>query len=314
MKWTKDAKGKIVGCRARITVGDTVGGGKATNTYAPNGALITARVFTQAAASIPGALIWDDDIPGAYYNGTPAGPEEEGGRALYMPVPDGWDELGIHARDPVTRGRMMIWVPGNCPGRQEAGQVFSAENAKFMTGVGFHISVVDRQLYYKLDSKSELLIATSVHVDDLLSLILHGEAFEEFHYQWTKRFGGKPLGEIECPLFSYLGASYKRNSDRRISVNVGHLLLDLDTKLEELMVCPEAAQLYRLSFDVPMAPDALAKLYTEGDIITNLECHSRARSVIGSLGYIACKYRPDLALAHIAIYQHVAKNFTLWTL
>ena len=72
-----------------------------------------------------------------------------------------------------------------------------------MDSVGFKVGTVDRQLFFKKYSTGKVLIATTVHVDDLLSLILHGIAQREFHYQWTARFGGKPLGAV----ISYMATS-----------------------------------------------------------------------------------------------------------
>ena len=129
-----------------------------------------------------------------------------------------------------------------------------------MTSVGFEKSIVDRQLFYKQNSEGELLIATDIHADDLLSLILHDAAFRKFHHEWTKRFGGKPLGEIQEFPFNYVGACYSRDADGNILVSAGHLLHDLGNRLVELLACPEAMNLPRLLHDVPMAADALLKL------------------------------------------------------
>ena len=52
-----------------------------------------------------------------------------------------------------------------------------------MASVGFSKSLVDRQLFYKQDSKGELPIATDIHVNDLLSLVLNPLAFREFRHQ-----------------------------------------------------------------------------------------------------------------------------------
>ena len=146
MKWKKDKNGDTTECGARITVGDTVAAGKAPETFAPNGIPASRRVLTQAAVTMR-AKLRPDDVPGAYYNGHPDGPEVPGGRGLYMFIPDGWEEFGYHKKDPTTGEMMLIWVPGNCPGRQEAGAGWNAENSKFMTSVGFQKSIVDRQLF-----------------------------------------------------------------------------------------------------------------------------------------------------------------------
>ena len=63
-----------------------------------------------------------------------------------------------------------------------------------------------------------------------------------------------------------------------------------------------------------MAADALGKHYAVGEIIEGRDCHSNARSVLGLIGYIACQHRPDACFAYVALSQHVANNFTPYTL
>ena len=109
-----------------------------------------------------------NDVPGAYYFGTPAQPGEPGFRMLYGYVPKGLDEFGFPQYN--GRGeRRLYFIRGNAPGRRDAGQIWGKVYTQFLIGEGFVQSAVDRRVFYLKSANGRAIITTGVHVDDCIS-------------------------------------------------------------------------------------------------------------------------------------------------
>mmetsp|Transcript_43540 Transcript_43540/g.85879 ORF Transcript_43540/g.85879 Transcript_43540/m.85879 type:complete len:86 (-) Transcript_43540:28-285(-) len=78
--------GKFDKVQGRCTFGDTAESGKCHGSYNSNVDASTVRVFAQASVEIPGAFLEENDVPGAYYRGTPSQHGEDGYRSLFAPV------------------------------------------------------------------------------------------------------------------------------------------------------------------------------------------------------------------------------------
>jgi hypothetical protein len=130
-----------------------------------------------------------NDVPGAYYFGTPAQPGEPGFRMLYGYVPKGLDEFGFPQHN--ERGeRMLYFIRGNAPGRRDAGQIWGKVYTQFLIGEGFVQSVVDRRVFYLKGANGRAIITTGVHVDDCISSVRDRAAGDAFNLRWCARFGG----------------------------------------------------------------------------------------------------------------------------
>jgi len=96
----------------------------------------SCRVISQDVAEDESAELWINDVPGAYYSGTPIAPGQPSGQALCGRIPPGFDEFGDPPRN-TFGGEMLFFVQGNLPGRRDAGQIWGNAYALFLRGQGF---------------------------------------------------------------------------------------------------------------------------------------------------------------------------------
>ena len=82
----------------------------------------------------PGGAIEVDldinDVPGAYYFGSPAQPGEPGFRMMYGYVPKGLEEFGYPQYNEHGE-RMRYFIRGNLPGQRDAGQIGGKVHTQF---------------------------------------------------------------------------------------------------------------------------------------------------------------------------------------
>ena len=274
----------------------------------------------------PGGAIEVDldinDVPGAYYFGTPAQPGEPGFRMLYGYVPKGLDEFGFPQHN--ERGeRMLYFIRGNAPGRRDAGQIWGKVYTQFLIGEGFVQSVVDRRVFYLKGANGRAIITTGVHVDDCISSVRDRAAGDAFNLRWCARFGGStsPMQrDASGALVGHFLGLRIRKWPGRVCLDSPRLVSELSTKLAEAFALSESPKRQHVSDGAPLHPDALARLRAvPGDksnapggvvALASEDARELARSILGIVGFVVIMYRPDGSLAHVAISQQISQNFT----
>jgi hypothetical protein len=173
------------------------------------------------------------DVPGAYYRGNPKPVEHPKGRVLYSRIGRGWEKVGLPAVCPATGTRMVLYIRGNLPGRQDAGAIWSDSNTAFMGECGLTQSAVDRQVFYKLRDRSRLQLAIGTHVDDNIIISCNAVFRERFIRQWEGRYGGKTSALQEGQPLGFLGSSIEKMADGSIEVGGERLYQELENRLAE---------------------------------------------------------------------------------
>ena len=219
--------------KARITIADLVVMGKVDNTFAATVAMDSIRFLTNTALRT-GGKIRMLDVGGAYLFGTPTDPGAPGGRVLFAPVPEGFDEFGDEYQQYDADGNQMYFrIDGNLPGRQDAGRIWGDMYTSFLVEEGFTQSIVDRRIFSKLvdrNGKKEQIVI-GVFVDDSWIMSTHDDLYAEFYDAWAKRFDEAPDVQDTCDEFC--GLVFTHRDDGSVSLSCPKLLHNLGEKLAE---------------------------------------------------------------------------------
>jgi hypothetical protein len=306
--------GEFIKVAARVTYGDVSMGAKAPQTYSACVGAPTVLGFANTsvqdtAPGRPPARLVPNDVPGAYYMGTPPAPHELGGRSLFAPVPRGWDEFGYHDRDQETGERNLLHVVGNLPGRAEAGVTWNKVYTKWMLEeCRFSQSIVDRQLFYLHDEAGALQLACGIHVDDGMTLVLDEDAFRVFEDQWIARFGGERYAGGPSDPVPFLGLEYTLVAPGLMEITGRRLFGELCKLLRAAEAAPGAPRV-RCACDVPMPPDALTRMRDEAEEV-GPKVKTATWSLFGMIGYLCVQMRADAMFAYVSISQRVGRNMT----
>jgi hypothetical protein len=315
MKEKLTPEGTHIKYAVRLTIADIAEGcARLASTYAACVQSSSVRVIAQDVASDARARLWVNDVPGAYYHGTPPPPGTPGGRALYGRIPPGFEELGYPGRN--SRGEeMLFYVQGNLPGRRDAGNIWSKVYAKFMLEQGFSQSKVDRKVFY-IPGK----ITAGIHVDDCVSSVRDAAAGEAFHQSWRARFGGTTDRLVRTASGEFIAFFLGLRllvSPGTVKMDSPRLMDDLSSKLDAAFALKDSPQRRYVSQDAPLASGALAALrarpvdgQVDGPVAMRESVRECARSLLGLGGYIVVQFRPDGALAYSAISGQISQNFT----
>ena len=311
--------------KARITIADLVVMGKVDNTFAATVAMDSIRFLTNTALRT-GGKIRMLDVGGAYLFGTPTDPGAPGGRVLFAPVPEGFDEFGDEYQQYDADGNQMYFrIDGNLPGRQDAGRIWGDMYTSFLVEEGFTQSIVDRRIFSKLvdrNGKKEQIVV-GVFVDDSWIMSTHDDLYAEFYDAWAKRFDEAPDVQDTCDEFC--GLVFTHRDDGSVSLSCPKLLHNLGEKLAEARafdaskgsLSGTAKHAHRDCPTTPLGVDGLtfvtaAANETSNPLMTGVDqaYESLARSLLGICGWVATNLRADAYLAFVALAQVVGTALT----
>ena len=140
-------------------------------------------------------------------------------------------------------------------------------------------------------------IYISVHVDDLIVTSSQKSLIADFESEMNAVFTMKNLGNLKY----YLGLQFERNSDGTFSV---HQKAYIEKKLREFNLQDSKAS------TIPLDPGYQKRQ----EILVPFNNKDIYRKGIGSLQYLACHTRPDIAAAASILAQKVENPSTAdWT-
>jgi hypothetical protein len=299
----KVTKRKVRGCLA-----DSTKRGRAAGTYSATVASSSRRLMAQFQALHPGANSAQNDISGAYYEGTPLHPDD-GGRCLFAHVPAEFEEFGYSQYNEAGE-KMYFEVKGNMPGRQEAGRIWGDEYTTFLVEVcGLTQSIVDRRLFFKIGENEEKLLV-AVYVDDSWRIGTNDRIAQAFDTNWSSRF--TLASDVADTMGDFVGAHIVQDdSTGAVSLSCERLYSDLEVKMSQ----PGCGIPAGFKIDYPMATTALADFRLPAHEVTNPmqgdDIKEEARSIVGLGGFIVCNVRPDAHFAFVVLCQYVGCRLTL---
>jgi hypothetical protein len=303
LKQKFDALGNPTRKKVRFVVADRASESKLADTFSPALSSPSRRIFAQLCVQLSGAVSDQNDIAAAYYYGVPVPPSEPGGRVLFCPIPDDFSELGYRPRDALGR-RRYFKIVGNMPGRQDAGSIWFRTHRDFLLEHGFKQSVVDRCIFYQHEEAGGVLIV-GVYVDDTWRISTAPALLQSLNDAWSSRF--ELAADVAATEGDFCGGHMRKVDDCT-------MVLSCERMYESLTKSLESSPLPRgYSVDVPMVKDG-PKLCRQPPSSENPllgpTVQSRARSIIGLGGFIACNFRPDAYFAFVVLTQFVSHNFT----
>lgn len=294
---------KMTRRKARVCVADRVQDGKVPDTFSPTVAPSSRKLMAQLLALLPGATSDQNDVEGAYYNGTPVHPDD-GGRVLFCEIPAELMEFGyeVWAED---GSRNLLEITGNVPGRQEAGKIWGDEYAKFFCECGMTQSVVDRRIFFRREDKLRIMIV-AVYVDDSWRVCTCPKLRAELNEKWKQRFS--LAADVEETEGDFCGTHITQHADGSVELTGGRLYQDLELKLQDHPLPHGYTVAYPMSHD---ALNALRSAPSDSNPLQDSTLQSAARSILGLGGFIVCNLRPDGYFAFVVLTQHIAHHFTL---
>ncbi|POW17002.1 hypothetical protein PSTT_00834 [Puccinia striiformis] len=255
----RDTEGKITRFKARYVARgfNQRPGTDCGDTYAPTASLNTLRLLFSIAAQM-GMKMHSFDVSSAYLYS----PIEE---EVYVKPPT---ELRPELRGKVLRLKKALY------GTKQAGRCWWLHFKTILNGLNFTTSEVESSLYvYKRDDVS---IFIWMHVDDGL-VVSNSEAAME---------------ELREALQKQLEVKWKTHVDQIVGINVHEKLNGIF--LEQNLLATQVVTNYcrRTIHQNTTLPDI--SLVTSANDPVNV---TDFRSVLGSLMYLACGTRPDIAYA-----------------
>jgi len=296
-----NASGDITRRKARWTIADRVADGKVPGTFSANVSASSTRLLSQLLVVLPGAVATTSDVAGAYFNGKPKPPEEDGGRVLFTPIPKGWDEFGYKQHN--ERGeRLFFRVDSNMPGRQEAGAVWEAEYTAKLKEWGFTQSTVDRRVFMQFDDDG-LALVVGVFVDDNWILSQSPKLLAQFTERWMSEYDCAP--DMAATKTEFCGVGMVRKDEDTVELHVDGTIDLLGESLTPYGYAGSCAE--------PMHRDGLKHIQappSDDNPLQPPELHEAARRIMGRGGWVVTMVRPDAYFAFTALATQLAMNFT----
>ncbi|KAJ9531774.1 hypothetical protein QJQ45_021923 [Haematococcus lacustris] len=275
LKIQRDAAGNIERFKARLVAFLQVSGVDVGDVYAPVSKHTTLRtVLAKAAAE--NMEIHQLDFETAFLNG-----KLEEHEVIYVQQPEGFEEGSSNT---VCRLQKALY------GLRQAPRAWHARLCEELLAIGFKASQADPALFtLQLPSGPVYLL---VYVDDCLLCTQQGDTAGLAHVkqQLASVFNIKDMGETRW----FLGMQITRNRAE------GTIMLDQRQFINELVTTHSMSSSH--SKAVPMAP--AIKLVREGDPLDTSVHHYSA--LVGSLLYLTCCTRPDIAFAVGALARHMS--------
>ncbi|KAJ9532820.1 hypothetical protein QJQ45_010939 [Haematococcus lacustris] len=277
LKVKRDAAGNIEKLKARLVAkgfyqqsGVDVG-----DVYAPVSKHTTLRTLLAKAAA-EDMEIHQLDFETAFLNG-----KLEPGEVIYVQQPEGFEEGSTNT---VCRLQKALY------GLRQAPRAWHARLCEELLSMGFKASEADPALFTLQLSTG--MVYLLVYVDDCLLCTQQGDTAGLAHVkkQLSSAFKLKDLGEARW----FLGMQLTRDSAE------GTIKLDHHKFIQELVTANSKSAAH--SKPLPMAP--AVKLVREGDALDTTLHHYSA--LVGSLLYLTCCTRPDIAFAVGALARHMS--------
>ena len=299
------ASGEVNRTKVRVVLADIAGVAQVPDTFSAAVSDDSIRFMVSALSGRPCAMHFVLDVRGAYFEGRVLTPEE-GGRVLFAPVPDGWEEFGYPSRD--VNGRLNFFrVDGNIPGRQDAGAIWEREYDAWLLDQGFAQSIVDRRVFFKYidnDLGDPGLFVLGIYVDDNFVHVENKAEWKSFYAAWSTRFPESSNTLVASNDF--LGVSYDYRPDGTVVCSCGKLLAHLRFLLSDHVIDIP-------SFDTPLPADVLPRL-REGPSVDNplmdKSYVSAARRMTGVALYATRVLRADVNFAIVALSAVIVTNLT----
>ncbi|KAJ9520535.1 hypothetical protein QJQ45_007415 [Haematococcus lacustris] len=277
LKVKRDAAGNIEKLKARLVAkgfyqqsGVDVG-----DVYAPVSKHTTLRTLLAKAAA-EDMEIHQLDFETAFLNG-----KLEPGEVIYVQQPEGFEEGSTNT---VCRLQKALY------GLRQAPRAWHARLCEELLSMGFKASEADPALFTLQLSTG--MVYLLVYVDDCLLCTQQGDTagLAYVKKQLSSAFKLKDLGEARW----FLGMQLTRDRAE------GTIKLDQHKFIQELVTAHSKSAAH--SKPLPMAP--AVKLVREGDALDTTLHHYSA--LVGSLLYLTCCTRPDIAFAVGAMARHMS--------
>ncbi|KAJ9526754.1 hypothetical protein QJQ45_017500 [Haematococcus lacustris] len=277
LKVNRDAAGNIEKLKARLVAkgfyqqsGVDVG-----DVYAPVSKHTTLRTLLAKAAA-EDMEIHQLDFETAFLNG-----KLEPGEVIYVQQPEGFEEGSTNT---VCRLQKALY------GLRQAPRAWHARLCEELLSMGFKASEADPALFTLQLSTG--MVYLLVYVDDCLLCTQQGDTagLAYVKKQLSSAFKLKDLGEARW----FLGMQLTRDRAE------GTIKLDQHKFIQELVTANSKSAAH--SKPLPMAP--AVKLVREGDALDTTLHHYSA--LVGSLLYLTCCTRPDIAFAVGALARHMS--------
>ncbi|KAJ9529095.1 hypothetical protein QJQ45_007775 [Haematococcus lacustris] len=277
LKVKRDAAGNIEKLKARLVAkgfyqqsGVDVG-----DVYAPVSKHTTLRTLLAKAAA-EDMEIHQLDFETAFLNG-----KLEPGEVIYVQQPEGFEEGSTNT---VCRLQKALY------GLRQAPRAWHARLCEELLSMGFKASEADPALFTLQLSTG--MVYLLVYVDDCLLCTQQGDTsgLAYVKKQLSSAFKLKDLGEARW----FLGMQLTRDRAE------GTIKLDQHKFILELVTANSKSAAH--SKPLPMAP--AVKLVREGDALDTTLHHYSA--LVGSLLYLTCCTRPDIAFAVGALARHMS--------
>ncbi|KAJ9531868.1 hypothetical protein QJQ45_022021 [Haematococcus lacustris] len=277
LKVKRDAAGNIEKLKARLVAkgfyqqsGVDVG-----DVYAPVSKHTTLRTLLAKAAA-ENMEIHQLDFETAFLNG-----QLQPGEVIYVQQPEGFEEGSI---DTVCRVQKALY------GLRQAPRAWHARLSEELLSMGFKASEADPALFTLQLSTG--MVYLLVYVDDCLLCTQQGDTagLAYVKKKLSSAFKLKDLGEARW----FLGMQLTRDRAE------GTIKLDQHKFVQELVTAYSKSAAH--SKPLPMAP--AVKLVREGEALDTTLHHYSA--LVGSLLYLTCCTRPDIAFAVGALARHMS--------
>ncbi|KAJ9504623.1 hypothetical protein QJQ45_013610 [Haematococcus lacustris] len=277
LKIKRDATGAIEKFKARLVAKGfmQVSGVDVGDVYAPVSKHTTLRALLALAAARD-MEVHQIDVEAAFLNGT-LQPDE----VIHVQQPEGFEEGSPNT---VCRLQKALY------GLRQAPRAWHAKLKQELEGMGFLASESDPALFMLPRPSGTVYLL--VYVDDCLLCTEKGD-FDSLNFvkqRLSSVFGIKDLGQTRW----FLGMQISRDRAQ------GTLQLDQQQYIKELLSTYGMTEAH--SKAVPMAPGT--KLVKEGDALDT--AHHSYSALVGSLLYLSCCTRPDIAYAVGALARHMA--------
>ena len=231
------------------------------DTYAPVARLTTIRVLLSLAAS-HGLLVHQMDVKTAFLNG-------ELDEEIYMQQPDGFVVDGQEGK--VCKLLKSLY------GLKQAPKQWHEKFDKTLTSAGFLVSEADKCVYHRHGGGEGVILC--LYVDDILIFGTNLKVIEEVKTFLSQNFEMKDLGVADV----ILNIKLLRDNEGGITLLQSHYVEKILSRFgySECKSSP-----------TPYDPSVRIRKF-EGTAVDQL----RYSQVIGSLMYLACATRPDIAFA-----------------